>query len=216
MKPFLANVVKMFFSIPATVAFWLVSYFAFNQSFLLSAAIALVGGLLIYSGISFYLKHRLLKKHGLTRKEYQYIKGNLEEAKPKINRLNKALVSMRELSTLKDRFEFIRVTRKIYSLTKNEPKRFYKAERFYFSHLDSAVELAEKYVFLSAQPKKDGELQKSLRATRRTLDDLHQSIEKDLYEILSDDIDQLHFEMDVAKHSLKAVKESRLVKEGRR
>lgn len=112
--------------------------------------------------------------------------------------------------------EFIRITRKIYILTKKEPKRFYKAERFYFSHLDSAVELAEKYVFLSLQPKKDRELENSLFETRRTLEELKTSIENDLYQVLSDDIDQLHFELDVAKHSIRKINESQLHEEGRR
>ncbi|CAH0345398.1 5-bromo-4-chloroindolyl phosphate hydrolysis family protein [Bacillus sp. CECT 9360] len=216
MKQFFSFLVTIFFSIPATVTFWLVTYFAFNQTFLVATAVSLGGGIVIYIGVSAYLKHRSLKKFGLTRKEYRYIKGNLDEAKQKITRLNKALVSMRDISSIKDRIEFARITRKIYGLTKKEPKRFYKAERFYFTHLDSAVELAEKYVFLSAQPKKDKELKKSLADTRRMLDKIKDSIEEDLYHILSDDIDQLHFEMDVAKHSIKTVKESQLLKEGRR
>ncbi|RFU68525.1 5-bromo-4-chloroindolyl phosphate hydrolysis family protein [Bacillus sp. V59.32b] len=216
MKQFFSFLVTIFFSIPATITFWLVTYFAFNQTFLVATAVSLGGGIAIYGGISAYLKHRSLKRYGLTRKEYRYIKGNLDEAKQKITRLNKALVSMRDISSIKDRIEFIRITRKIYGLTKKEPKRFYKAERFYFTHLDSAVELAEKYVFLSAQPKMDKELKKSLADTRRTLDKIKDSIEEDLYQILSDDIDQLHFEMDVVKHSMKTVKESQLLKEGRR
>lgn len=82
--------------------------------------------------------------------------------------------------------------------------------------MDSALELAEKYVFLSAQPTKDRELEKSLIDTLRTLEELKHFIENDLYQILSDDIDQLHFEIDVAKHSIRKMKESQLHEEGRR
>lgn len=32
---------------------------------------------------------------------------------------------------------------------------FYEAEDFFFSHLDSLVELTEKYAFLEKQPVKD-------------------------------------------------------------
>jgi 5-bromo-4-chloroindolyl phosphate hydrolysis protein len=88
-------------------------------------------------------------------------------------------------------------------LTKKEPKRFYKAERFYFSHLDSVLELTEKYAFLSSQPKISLELEHSLSETRRTLNELTEKVEQDLYYILSDDIDNLNFEIDVAKNSLK-------------
>jgi 5-bromo-4-chloroindolyl phosphate hydrolysis protein len=216
MNPFLAFFVRMLIVIPTAVTVWFVSFFAFDQTFLFSTVFSLVGAILTYWISSFYLKYRFLKKHGLTRKEYLYIKKNLDEAKPKISRLHKALVSIRHIPSLKQRIELIRVTRKIYNLTKKEPKRFYKAERFYFSHLDSAVELAEKYVFLSSQPKKDRELEKSLIETRRTIEELKSSIENDLYQVLSDDIDQLHFELDVAKHSIKTIKESKLHDESRR
>lgn len=50
----------------------------------------------------------------------------------------------------------IKMIRKIYSLTKKEPKRFYQAEQFYYSHLDSATELAEKYVFYHSNQERTG------------------------------------------------------------
>jgi 5-bromo-4-chloroindolyl phosphate hydrolysis protein len=112
--------------------------------------------------------------------------------------------------------EFMRVTRRIYRLTRKEPKRFYQAEQFYFSHLDSAVELAEKYVFLSSQPKKTRELDQSLQETRRTLDALTHHVEEDLHRVIAEDIDQLNFEIDVAKNSIEKIKDSRIHDESRR
>ena len=109
-----------------------------------------------------------------------------------------------------------KTARKIYQLTKKEPKRFYKAEQFYFSHLDSALELSEKYVFLSNQPKKTLELDRSLFDTRKTLEEMKGLIEEDLYKVISDDIDQLNFEIDVAKHRIKMIKDSRIEDESRR
>ena len=207
---------KMLIAIPSTITIWLVSFFAFDQSFIMSSVISLAGGLLSFSIMSVFLKNRFLKKHRLNRKEYHYIMKNLDEAKRKIFRLNKALISIKHLPSLKQRLELIRITRKIYSMSKKEPKRFYKAERFYYSHLDSAVELAEKYVFLSSQPKKNRELDMSLYETHRTLEELTHSIENDLYKFLSDDIDQLKYEIDVAKHSIKTIKESKISDESRR
>ncbi|WP_170006043.1 5-bromo-4-chloroindolyl phosphate hydrolysis family protein [Bacillus fonticola] len=216
MNPFLAFVVRGLIAIPVSGIVWLVSIFGFDQSFLLSGAIGTGAGLLVFWASGAVLKHRFLKRHGLTRREYQYIKKNLDEAKTKISRLHKALFSIRHIPSLKQRVWFMRVTRKIYMLTKKEPKRFYLAERFYFSHLDSAVELAEKYVFLAAQPVKNRELDLSLIETRRMLDELTVQVEKDLHQMISGDIDQLHFEMDVAKHSMKGMKDSRNHDESRR
>ena len=216
MNQFLAFVIRVLVTIPTSATIWLLSFFAFDQTFWLSGAIGLGGGILVYWLLGMIFKSRYLKKHRLSRKEYQYIKENLDEAKRKIARLHKALMSIRHLPTLKQRMDFVRVTRKIYRLTKNEPKRFYQAERFYFSHLDSALELSEKYVFLSSQPKKTYELDQSLSETRRTLSELIHLVEEDLYKVIEDDIDHLNFEIDVAKHSIKTIKDSRLNNESRR
>lgn len=190
----------------STGTVWLVSFFAFDQTFLLSSAYALGGGAAVYLTIKGYTTNRFLKQHQLTRKEYQYIKKNLYEANKKIRRLRKALLNVRTVASIKQNFEILRVVNKIYSITKNEPKRFYLAERFYYSHLDSMVEISEKYAFLAAQPKKNQELSQSLNETRRTISNLAETVESDLYDVLEKDIDHLQFEIDVAKLSIDKTK----------
>ncbi|MFB6469128.1 5-bromo-4-chloroindolyl phosphate hydrolysis family protein [Cytobacillus sp. Hz8] len=203
MNPFLSFLIRTFFAIPTTIVVWLVSYFALEQTFFLSTVFAIVAGAIVFYMIKAISKTRFIKRNGLTRKEFGYIETNLEEAKRKINRLNKALFSVRSVASFKQTIDIVRISRKIYSITKKEPRRFYKAEKFYFSHLDSIVELSEKYAFLVSQPKKNMELENSLRDTRLTIEELTDTLEKDLYEVLSNDIDELNFELDVAKKSIK-------------
>ncbi|WP_370576293.1 5-bromo-4-chloroindolyl phosphate hydrolysis family protein [Neobacillus niacini] len=168
MNRFLSFLVQSVVTVPSAITVWFLSYFAFDLTFLISFAISLAGGVIVYKITSGVMTTRFLKKHQLTRKEYRYIKKNLDEAKQKINKLNKSLFSIRDLPTIKQRLDVLRITRKIQSMTQTEPKRFYKAEKFYFSHLDSVVELTEKYRFLSQQPKKSHEIDVSLYETRQT------------------------------------------------
>lgn len=151
---------------------------------------------MIVNGI---VKAKTFKKYNISRKEYIYIRKNLKEAKPKLQRLRKAFFQVRDVASFKQQLDTLRVANKIYSITKKEPKRFYQAEPFYYSHLDSIVELAEKYAFLSAQPKKNSELLISLSDTKIALRELSQVIEEDLNQVLSNDIDKLNFELDVVK-----------------
>ena len=216
MNRFLSFLVQSVVTVPSATIVWFSSYFAFNQTFLISSAISLGGGVIVYNLTSAVMTSRFLKKHQLTRKEYRYIKKNLDEAKQKISRLNKSLFTIRDLPTLKQRMDVLRITRKIQSMTKTEPKRFYKAEKFYFSHLDSVVELTEKYRFLSQQPKKNHEIDVSLYETRQTLTDLTKALEEDLYYVISDDVDSLNFEIDVAKHSIKKLNDTKTIDESRR
>lgn len=212
MNGFLAFFIRMFVAIPASVGVWLASIIGYDQTYLLSSGIAVAGGAAAYTATGLLQKQRFLSEHHLSRREYKYIRKNLDEAKPKIYRLQKAMFSVRDLPTLKQRADLVRVVRKIQSLTQKEPRRFYQAEQFYFSHLDSAVELTEKYMFLSSQPRKTRELTQSLVETRRTLDELIVQIEKDLYQVLSNDIDDLHYEIDVAKYSIKSQNDSQSIK----
>lgn len=216
MNPFVSFLIAAFVAIPIAFIIWLVSFFAIDNTLLLATGHSVLGALLIYWFLQLFRKSRFLKKHGLSRKEYRYIKENLDEAKRKIKRLNKATMSIKHIPSLKQRIDVMRVTRRIYSLTKREPKRFYKAEGFFFSHLDSAVELSEKYAFLSAQPKKTSELEHSLYETRQTLNEISRTLETDLNKIVSDDIDHLNFEIDVAKHSIKTLKDSQFHNDSRR
>lgn len=207
MNPFLSIFIRSSIAIPAAVIVWLTSYFGFNQTFPLSSIISVISGGVISYTIKMVTQYRYLKKQQLTSKEYKYIKKNLDEAKQRLSRLNKALFSFHYLKSLKQRKDLILITRRIYSMTKKEPKRFYQAEKFYFSHLESLVELTEKYVFLSRQPKKTRELEQSLYETRQAIEKLSYTIEEDLHQFISGDIDQLNFELDVVKH-IKANKDS--------
>ncbi|MEW9668529.1 5-bromo-4-chloroindolyl phosphate hydrolysis family protein [Ammoniphilus sp. 3BR4] len=203
MNPILAFFLRMFAAVPVAFLTWLLSLFAFDYTLWFSTALSLMGGFLTYIIMSAFSKYSFLKRHRLSRKEYQYIHDNLTEAKRKIYRLHKALLSIRHIPSFSQRIELSRLTRKIYGLTKKEPKRFYQAETFYFSHLDTAVELSEKYALLAAQPAKTAEMDRAVRETRQTLDELNHLIEEDLYHLLSNDMDQLQFELDVAKQSIK-------------
>ncbi|WP_335487703.1 5-bromo-4-chloroindolyl phosphate hydrolysis family protein [Neobacillus niacini] len=216
MNRFLSFLVQSLVTVPSATVVWFVSYFGFKLTFGPSSAIALGGGVIVYNITSAIMTSRFLKKHQLTRKEYRYIKKNLDEAKQKINRLNKSLFTIRDLPTMKQRLDVLRITRKIQSMTHNEPRRFYKAEKFYFSHLDSVVELTEKYRFLSQQPKKSHEIDVSLYETRQTLTDLTKALEEDLYFVISDDVDTLNFEIDVAKQSIKKLNDTKYIDESRR
>jgi 5-bromo-4-chloroindolyl phosphate hydrolysis protein len=187
----------------STIVVALISFFALDQTYLFSLLFGFLGGAIVFFFLSWLSGHRFLRRNGISRREYSYIKRNLKEAKVKINRLQKSLIRVGNLSNMKQSYELIRLVNKIYTITKKEPRRFFQAERFYFTHLDSIVELSEKHAFLASQPAKTKELTNSLHETRMTIQQLTNSLENDLYKVLEDDIDDLNFELDVAKHAIK-------------
>lgn len=182
---------------------WLISFFAFGQTILYASLFAIAGGVIVFITSKQILDYRHVKSNGLTRREYKFIEANLKEAKGKISRLQKALFRVRTLQHAKENLEIARTAQKIYTNAKKEPRRFYQAEGFFYNHLNSLVELAEKYAYLSTQPAKTRDMEKSLRDTRHTISILGETVKKDLYIMLDNDMDTLHFELDVAKQTIK-------------
>ncbi|WP_128574756.1 5-bromo-4-chloroindolyl phosphate hydrolysis family protein [Bacillus amyloliquefaciens] len=203
MKPFIQYMKWTFCGSTVFVLAGITFFMIGHQPFLYSLLYGAAGGAAVSASGLWNAKRLFLKKHRLTRKEYAYIKENLEEAKGKIIRLRRALFRSKSIQMLKQNAEILRITRRIYLLTKQEPKRFYQAERFYYQTLDSVVELTEKYALLSSQPRKNKDLSMSLSETRMTLAELSRRLEEDLHELMKEDIDNLHFELDMAKHSLR-------------
>ncbi|WP_163654262.1 5-bromo-4-chloroindolyl phosphate hydrolysis family protein [Listeria sp. PSOL-1] len=144
----------------------------------------------------------LTEKTGLTKKEYKYIRNNLDEARTKIIRLQKTMSTHKTLYSFQERNKTLLLVKRIFGIVREQPKRFYEAEDFFFSHLDSLVELTEKYAFLEKQPVKDKKIYQTLSDTRSLLNDLSRVIEKDLFILLNQDINSLDFELEVAKNSI--------------
>lgn len=202
MKAFLQFIIRTLSASAATSLTWLISFFAFEQTIWFASLYAILGGGAVYISMKQITDFHHRKQNGLSRREYKFIEQNLKEAKEKITRLNRALRSVRSFGQAKQNFEIMMTVRKIYANTKKEPKRFYKAERFYYEHLDSLVALTEKYAYLSEQPSRTKEINQSLRDTRHTLAVMNETVKKDLHIMLDDDLDILDFELDVAKQSI--------------
>ncbi|MBS4209685.1 5-bromo-4-chloroindolyl phosphate hydrolysis family protein [Bacillus sp. FJAT-50079] len=191
------------FTTAGAIFLWVILFFGFDLPFLNASIISLTTGLFTFFSVKLVTEYQFLKKNNLTRKDYVYIQKNLDEAKKKINRLQKAFFSVRTMGAFKQLYELNKLVKRMHSIVSKDPRRFYQSERFFFYHLDSVVELSERYADLAAQPIKNDTIYLSLKETQSTLGDLSESIKKDIYDALSNDIDELNFELDVAKHSLK-------------
>lgn len=202
MKNFLQFVARFFASVTTGIITFFVSALPLDQSFGSSVLYGIVASVAVYYILKWIMKSYNIKSTGLTRREYYYIQRNLKEAKRKIRRLQKAFLKSSNVLTAKQHIEILRVVHKIHDMTKKEPIRFFKAEEFYFSHLDSLVEIAEKYAFLNAQPVKTPELTDSLNETRKTIARLSDTIQDDLLKVIEHDVDTLKFELDVAKRTI--------------
>ncbi|MGM9929775.1 MAG: 5-bromo-4-chloroindolyl phosphate hydrolysis family protein [Bacillus sp. (in: firmicutes)] len=185
----------------------LICWLGFGISFITSIWAGIGAGILAFIGLKWSYNRKVLKESGLSRREFKYIQEHLKEAKGKIGRLQKVMFSVGNVMTIKQNYDVLRVAKKIQSIVENEPRRFYDAEPFYYVHLDSLVELTEKYAFLTKQPVKTKEMRDSLNETRVTLTEMVEMVEQDLFAMLNDDVNDLRVELDIAKQSIDKNKE---------
>lgn len=139
------------------------------------------------------------KKLGMTRSEYKHVRVQIKEAQKKIKLLQSQYYRVRSISSFKQLMNMVKVSNKIITQVQQNPRKFYLAEPFFYSHLDSALELTEKYTMLVGLPVKDHELKATLQDTREMLTSLNSVIERDLKLTLSSDVEKLRMELDYAR-----------------
>lgn len=139
------------------------------------------------------------KRLGMTRSEYKHIQVQVKDAKRKIKLLQGQYYQVRSISSFKQLMDMTRIANKIVASINQNPRKFYLAEPFFYSHLDSAVELTQKYSLLVGQPVKDRDLKIALQETREMLISMTSVMERDLKKVLSSDVEQLRMELDYAR-----------------
>ncbi|MEZ7173148.1 5-bromo-4-chloroindolyl phosphate hydrolysis family protein [Sporosarcina sp. OR05] len=161
----------------------------------------------IYLGGNFTIKQVQLssnvKQLGMSRSEYKHIQHQITEAKGKIKQLNSLYGQVRSVQAFKQVYEMNNLARRILTIVRKNPAKFYHVEKFFYSHLDSAVELTSKYAMLVNQPLKDQEIRIALQHTRETLTDVNKQLEQDLRGALATDIEQLQLELDYVDVTMK-------------
>ncbi|CAM5179684.1 5-bromo-4-chloroindolyl phosphate hydrolysis protein OS=Ureibacillus acetophenoni OX=614649 GN=SAMN05877842_103193 PE=4 SV=1 [Ureibacillus acetophenoni] len=149
--------------------------------------------------IKFIQKSKKSKELGLTRSELNHIEKQLKLARSHIFSLTQQYIKVRSITSFKILNEMTKLARRILNIVQTNPYKFYSVQDFFYSHLPSAVELTSKYTLLTQQQLKDMEIQLALEDTRKTLKNLHETMENDLKSALESDLEQLRMEIDYAK-----------------
>jgi len=139
------------------------------------------------------------KEFGMTRSEYKHVVKQLHEAKEKTKKLKGLYYQVRSISSFRQLVEMTKRANKIILVVQQNPRKFYQAESFFYSHLDSALELTQKYALLIGQPVRDREMKVALQDTRETLQSMNRVLEDDLKKVLAADVEKLRMELDYAR-----------------
>ncbi|WP_332650195.1 5-bromo-4-chloroindolyl phosphate hydrolysis family protein [Lysinibacillus sp. 54212] len=150
-------------------------------------------------GIASFQKYQRSKQLGISRSEYNHIEKQLKQAKEQIFKLNQQYIRVRSLKSFKLINDMSKLSRRIVNIVQTSPRKFFVVEDFFYAHLPSAVELTDKYTLLTKEQVQGTDIHIALEDTRKTLKELHITMEDDLKLALQSDIEDLKLELDFAK-----------------
>ena len=185
--------------IPVAFIVWMVTVFAWDLSFLIDAIVGAGGFLLSYFPTQRLTSRKYLNEIGLSRRDYRYVRTQLNQAQLKIRTILKSFMNIRSLKDFRQVNDIYRITRSIYTSIKQRPGMFFKVEGFFYSHLDNALNLVDSYTRLSRMPRKSKEEKQKLEQTRITLDEVKRTLIADLKRLNEEDYERLDVEMELNK-----------------
>ncbi len=198
-KPIENFIKRQSVSLPLMSAMFPILYLGAEIGLLASGAVAAGTYLASNTSMKQYQLSSDSKQLGMTRSEYRNIRVQIKEGKEKIKTLQSQYYKVRSISSFKQLMDMVKIANRILMIVQQNPRKFYLAEPFFYSHLDSAIELTGKYSLLVGQPVKDMEMRIALQETREMLRSLQHVMEADLKRVLSTDVEQLRMELDYAR-----------------
>nr|WP_235045611.1 5-bromo-4-chloroindolyl phosphate hydrolysis family protein [Geobacillus kaustophilus] len=135
--------------------------------------------------------------------ELVYVRSQLGEARALWKRLRRARYRLRSVVMWQTVSRLSAIVDRIIRAIEQQPHQLRLAQPFFLNEWPTAVEMVEKYVYLAQQPVQSADMAKALQETERVLDELTSAAERQLLEVLSNDIWSLQTEAKWLERSLR-------------
>lgn len=134
--------------------------------------------------------------------ERAYVQSQLREARALWKRLRRARYRLRSVAMWQTVSRLSAIVDRIIRAVEQQPHQLRLAQPFFLNEWPTAVEMVEKYVYLSQQPVQNAEMAAALQQTERLLGELTEAAERQLLEVLSNDVWSLQTEAKMLEQSL--------------
>ncbi|MEW5321588.1 5-bromo-4-chloroindolyl phosphate hydrolysis family protein [Geobacillus thermoleovorans] len=199
MKQLLRTIWRWFVSWNAGVIVAVVVFIAADFRFWPS----ILSGMGAMWGVSAIMKRR---HHRLpadaSAEELAYVRSQLGEARALWKRLRRARYRLRSVAMWQAISRLSTVVDRMIRAIEQQPHRLRLAQPFLLNEWPTAVEMVEKYAYLSQQPVQSADMAKALRETEKVLGELTSAAERQLLEVLSNDVWSLQTEAKLLRQSL--------------
>lgn len=219
------ELLKYTFSSAACLICLAVLFFVFGFDFTSSLVLTLILGVFLYyqskKGVrktnrSTYSRKRTVPLNrvspekeafyhskGLTKEEMNTFRHTMQEAREQIYSIEENSSSRSKLKAIMNRNNTLNILKDFFKNIADQPERLHEVNHFLYTHLPNLKELTQQYLQIDAHVAKSKETYEFLTKSATTIDDMCQLIRKDYITFMSNDLENMDVEIDLANHVLK-------------
>lgn len=140
---------------------------------------------------------------GMTDQEIDFFRDTMNITKKQIVQLQENMNASTKLRAIDLRNDTLRVSKALFKELVKDPKKLHLANHFLYTHLPNLVDLTGKYLEIDNHEIKNKQTYEKLEESAQIIDQVSKLIKKDYEQFVSDALEDLDLEINVAKNSLK-------------
>ena len=158
-------------------------------------------------------KEAFYHSKGLTKEEMNTFRNTMHHAREQIYRIEKSTNQSTKLKAIATRNNTLNILKDFFKNIVDQPERLHEVSNFLYTHLPNMDELTKKYLQIDDHVAKDKETYDFLNRSASTIDEMCELIRKDYIRFMSNDLENMDVEIELANHVLKRDNENTSVSE---
>ena len=148
-------------------------------------------------------KEAFYQSKGMTKDQITYFRNTMDQAKTTIEDIEANLQQRSKLKAIAARNDTVDILKDFFKQIVNQPNRLHEVDKFLYTNLPSLKELTEKYIAIDGHVSKTKDTYTALDNCAKTIDDMSRLIAEDYVRFMSNDIEDMDIELELAKQVLK-------------
>lgn len=147
-------------------------------------------------------KETFYRDKGLSKDEMNLFRSTMHTAREEILTVESHSKEVNKLRAIFSRNDTIAILKDFFRHIVEQPQRLHEVNRFLYTHLPNLKELTEHYVEINQHVAKSKETYQALNTSAETIDEMCKLIKEDYINFMSNDIDNIDIEIQLANHVL--------------
>lgn len=158
-------------------------------------------------------KEAFYHSKGLTKEEMNTFRHTMQEAREQIYSIEENVNRRSKLKAIMSRNNTLNILKDFFKNITDQPERLHEVNHFLYTHLPNLKELTEQYIQIDGHVAKSKETYDYLNKSSSAIDHMCQIIRKDYITFMSNDLENMDVEIQLANHVLKRDNEDITVSE---